>query len=115
MRPIPPKMREEIAKLPRMKFCIYQLYYDNAPNHDCAGRITWEHAFIYKNQINEPWAIVGCCENHNSGPAMVKDFNQWVALQNATDEYLLRNYPKRDWPQLRKYLNQKYGNCKSKV
>jgi len=105
MRLIPKKLREEIARDPFMRRCIYER--DDAPNHNCQGRITWEHAFIYKNQINEKWAIVPCCENHNSGPAMVKSFNQFVALNRASKEDLAK-YPKVDWIQLKKYLTKKH-------
>lgn len=106
MRPIPKKLREEIASDPFMARCIYERA--DAPNHNCKGRITWEHAIIWAGrQVNEKWAIVPCCENHNSGPAMVKDFNQHVALSRATEEDLAK-YPREDWAQLKKYLNKKY-------
>ena len=106
MRLIPKKMREEIAQDPFMRCCIYER--DDAPNQNCQGRITFEHAFIYAGrQINEKWAIVPCCENHNSGPAMVKSFNKFVALNRASEEDLAK-YPKVDWVQLKKYLTQQY-------
>ncbi len=107
MRPIPPKIREQLANDPRMRLCIYE--WPQAPNHNCRGRITFEHAIIYAGkQIVEAWATVPCCENHNSGPEMVKEYNVWAALQNITTEELEQRYPRRDWRQLKKYLNQKY-------
>lgn len=104
---IPPKLRNEIAGDPFMKRCIYER--SDAPNHDCSGRITWEHAFIYGGrQIQEKWSIVPCCEAHNSGVSMDKEFNQFVAINRATDKDF-KKYPKFNWEQNQKYLNKKYA------
>lgn len=106
MRPIPPKLREKIASDPFMYRCIYER--QDAPNNRCRGRITYEHAFIYSGrQINEAWAIVPCCEAHNSGEAMVKSFNQYVALTRASKADLAK-YPKADFAQMKRYLLKKY-------
>lgn len=108
MRPIPKKLREQIAQDPFMKTCIYQSR--NAPNHNCRGRITWEHAYTYKNrQINEPALIVPCCENHNSGPEMVKDYNRYRAIIRADIEELTKKYPNRNWKQELIYLTNKFN------
>lgn len=112
MRPIPAKLRKELGEDWFMKRCIYER--PDAPNRKCRGRITFEHAFLYAGrQINEKWAILPCCEAHNSGEAMVKDFNRYVALERANLEDLARRMPKRDWGQLWKFLSQKYGNYKN--
>jgi len=108
MRPIPTKLREEIAQDPFMMFCIYER--SDAPNHNCNGRITWEHAWAYSGkQINEAWAIVPCCCAHNSGVAMVKDFNRYVALSRANIIDLQKRYPRKNWAQEYKFLSKKYG------
>jgi len=108
MRPIPPKIRDQIARDPFMRTCIYERI--DAPNHRCMGRITWEHAWIYAGkQINEPWAIVPCCEAHNSGEAMVKDYNRYVALTRANLNDLTKRMPRKNWKQEYNHLNEKYG------
>jgi hypothetical protein len=113
-KPIPKKMREDIARDRFMSRCIYKN--DNAPNHDCQGRIEWEHSHLFAGKrINEPWAIVPCCTNHNRGNAMDKEYNRYIALVRATIllpdglEDLKRRYPTRDWDQQFKYLRNKYG------
>lgn len=108
MRPIPEKLREQIASDPFMQLCVYER--SDAPNHKCRGRITWEHAIIFAGcQVNEAWAIIPCCEAHNSGEAMVKDYNRYIALLRADMKYLKAKYPKRDWEQELKHLKSKYG------
>ena len=112
MRKIKKKLRTRISEDPQMRVCIY--WNDNAPNHDCDGRIEWEHAFIYAGkQINEEWAIVGCCTAHNRSDRMVKEYNQFIALQKAKKlgcwEEILRKYPRTNWNQLFYYLTRKYG------
>ena len=107
MRPIPPKLKEQIANDPFMRDCIYRS--PDAPNHNCRGRITWEHSFIYKGrQISEAWAIVPCCENHNSGVKMVKASNQYRAIIRADIDDLCKRMPNKDWRQIKKYLCKKF-------
>ena len=106
MIPIPKRMREDIADDPFMQSCIYNR--PDAPNHDCSGRIEWEHAIIWAGKrVNEKWAIVPCCTSHNRGSGMVKDFNRYIALSRATEEDFDK-YPKNDWRQVLKYLRGKY-------
>ena len=113
MRQISKKLREQIAEDSFMRACIYQR--SDAPNHNCRGRITWEHAFIYRNrQIQEAWAIVPCCENHNSGPAMVKEYNQYRAIIRTDINGLCERMPNKDWRQIKKYLIGKYGKKNNK-
>lgn len=108
MRPIPKDLREQIASDPFMRYCVYER--NDAPNWYCRGRITWEHAWQYSGkQINEPWAIIPCCEAHNSGEAMVKDYNRYVALLRADIKDLQARYPKKNWAQELKYLSDKYA------
>lgn len=108
--PIPTKLRIEIAKDAFMKRCIYNA--ENAPNHNCDGRIEWEHAFIYKKQIQERWAILPCCESHNRGAGMVKSYNQYRALLRAKElgvwDKIKEKYPRFNWDQQFLYLSKKY-------
>lgn len=104
MRPIPPKLREEMASDPYYKFC--------ARRHEgtCSGRITWEHALIYAGkQINEKWAIIPLCVYHHLGEGLNKELNVYIALERATPEEFAK-YPRKDWSQIFRYLSAKYGN-----
>ena len=98
--PIPKKIREELGKLPRMAQCIY--------DEGCDGRIEWEHAFIYRNrQIQAVWSIVGVCTYHHRGAGLDKNFNQYMALKNATDEEL-EKYERATFIRLKKFLISVY-------
>lgn len=102
MRPIPKKMREQIASDPEMSKCIYN-------NSDCRGDIEWEHCFEYaRRQVNEVWAIIGVCTYHHRGDGLDKNYNQYRALIRADMDEVISKYPKFDWIQLKKYLIQKY-------
>lgn len=108
LTPIPPKVRAAIADDPFMALCVYER--QDAPNHDCSGRIEWEHAILYNGKrLNEPWAIIPCCTNHNRGNAMVKEYNRYIALLRADIDDITRRYPKRNWRQELQYLKNKYG------
>lgn len=56
--PIPVEIREQLATDPFMTHCIV--------GHECAGRVEWNHAFIYggKRQ-NELWSIIPVCNKHH--------------------------------------------------
>lgn len=101
MRPIPLKLRKEIANDKFMQKCIYK----NCQNHP-----EWEHAFIYAGrQINEKWAIVPVCTYHHRGKGLNKEFNQYIAISRATEEDFAK-YPRFDWKRLKQYLINKYAN-----
>ena len=101
MRPIPPKIREQISLDPFYRFCIHERY----RGIPAKGRITIEHAWIYAGrQINDLWALVPCSEEKNVGVSGDdKKFNQYVALLRAKElgvwDELKNNYPRRDWDQ----------------
>lgn len=102
MRKIPTRVVSQMENDP-----YYQMCARHGP--DCAGRITWEHAFIYAGkQINEVWAIIPLCWHHHLGSGLNKELNQWISIQRATPDDLLK-YPNKDWEQLYKYLESKYG------
>src|SRR3990172_48879 len=99
MRPIPPKLRKQIADDPFMARCIHE---------GCGGKPEWEHALIYGGkQVNEAWAIVPACEFHHRGAGLDKEYNQFIALMRASYNDL-NKYPKSDWIALRQYLKTKY-------
>ena len=100
MRPIPPKLREQMANDPYYKKCARS-------SLECKGRITWEHAWIYGGkQINEVWAIIPLCVYHHLEEGLNKHENQKIALQRATKEDLDK-YPKKDWEKEKIWLKLK--------
>ena len=108
LTPIPPKVKAEIASDPFMAICVYES--QDAPNHDCSGRIEWEHAILYAGKrLNEPWAIIPCCTSHNRGQGIVKEYNRYRALLRADLDDISKRYPRHDWKQEFKYLQGKYG------
>lgn len=110
MRPIPPKLRKQLAKDPYMQACIW-----------CGSRtnIEWEHSLTYGGrQINEWYAINPLCRNCHRGysgtvKAVIKDFSRWTALVRGI-KHLMRDYPKHPWLQDKKYLDNKFL-CQSKI
>lgn len=108
MTPIPKELADEMSN---------DVFYSRCArsNSSCEGRITWEHAFIYAGkQIQEKWSIIPLCEFHHSvcrfqdGGDLDKEQNQFIALKRASDEELAK-YPRKDWKQLKSYLQGKYG------
>lgn len=101
MRPIPLKLRKEIAN-------------DNFYKKCCITgniNVSLEHCWIYGGkQINEKWAIVPLARELNTShpPTEVKERCRLISLRRATKEDLAK-YPKRDWKQELNYLEGKYG------
>lgn len=106
MNNMPLKLREQLSRNPWYSKC-------SRKNDECAGRITFEHCWIYAgNQIQEQWAIIPLCEYHHLGNGLVKWINQYISICRATDADL-RKYPKINWHQLRNYLTEKYVQLES--
>ncbi|NCD40579.1 MAG: hypothetical protein EOL88_00655 [Bacteroidia bacterium] len=110
MKPIPLKMRKEIAEDPFMRSCIYC---DIGKGHECQGRVEWEHAFLFAGKrINEKWAIVPVCSYHHRGNGLDKDYNRYRAIIRADIDDLCKRMPTRDWRQIKKYLTNKYKSLR---
>lgn len=102
MRPIPTKIRKQIDADLFYKTCI------RVHEGDCSGRITIEHSLIVAGrQCNELFALLPLCWSHHL-VHLDKRYNEWVALNRATDAELLK-YAKANWIQKRNYLNTIYG------
>jgi hypothetical protein len=99
---IPKKLLEEILSDKYYKTC-------SRLNKDCKGRITFEHAFIYKNQIQEKWSIIPLCWHHHLGNGLDKELNHYIALCRADIDDLEKRMPKKPWRQMYKYLREKYA------
>lgn len=108
MRPIPPRMRQELEGLRRMTRCtlwpVQDLY------GACRGRERhpeWHHVWTYAGkQINEPWAILAACTYHHDGvkqDAAVRYAFESASLMLATPEDLSK-YSRKDWAQEEKRL-----------
>ena len=111
MRPIPKPLLADMLADSFYWHCVYE--HPDAPNHDCSGRLEFEHAWVIGKQVNEKWAIIRCCTNHNRGNAMVKSYNRYRALIRADIEDLKKRYPKRNWDQDLKYLKSLYDKNKT--
>lgn len=104
MRPIPPKLKEQIANDPFMAKCIYV---------GCENPPEWEHAFTYAGkQINEWWAIIPVCKYHHRGKGLNKEYNQYRAIIRANIDDLCKRMPNKDWRQIKRYLCKIHGNQK---
>lgn len=100
MHQTPKRVFEQIAleRPPCERYAVLQ-------DHQCQGRSTMEHAFIYRGrQIPDKWAVVRLCEWAHLGPGLNKRINQWLALRHATAEDLAK-YQKTDWVRLKSYLD----------
>lgn len=117
MRPIPPKLRQEMANDPFYRTCSRNaLLHDHVckPNPMTGQLIEWEHALYYQGrQINEKYAIIPLCWWAHSGPGLVKEINKWIALNRATDAELLLINKAEDYFRTRKNLNEIYGKKKA--
>lgn len=103
MRPIPPKLREHLSELPRMKEC--------ARRHEqgCRGRIEWHHAIKYQGrQLNEAWAIIGLCHRHHEGDLKNDENSRHYAYQNISTEELAKYKLGAQMIQEKRYLEGKY-------
>jgi hypothetical protein len=108
MRPIPPRMRQELESMPRMRRCTLSTVQDLYGA--CSGRLRnpeWHHVWTYGGpQINELWAILAGCTYHHDevkkDPA-IKDAFESASLMLATEADLAK-YPRKNWTQEMKRL-----------
>lgn len=103
MRPIPTKLRRQIAADPFMKTCC-------TPDEKCKGRIEWDHVMKYAGkQVNETWSIVPLCIYHHRGGGLDRPRTEYLALSRATMKDL-EKYPKATarWEQRLKWLKTIY-------
>ena len=112
MNNIPRKLRAELAADPFYRACARK----GLHGHKCAGRITWEHAFIYAGkQVQKKWAIIPLCakahavDEFQDGGDMNKEINQLIALSRAADEEILEISRARNYFLYRAHLFKKYG------
>lgn len=110
-------MKSEIASHPLSGLCLRRLA---LKDHECQGRITWEHAIYHKGaRVNEVWAIVELCawahsvDQFQDGGGMDKRINEWLALSRITDwAEVMRKYPRQEWQQRLRWLTSLFGRLK---
>ncbi len=113
MSVIPLKMRGEMEQDPYYHTCARQtLLHDHVcgANPMTGQKIEWEHALYYRgSKIQRKFAIVPLCWHVHSGPALRKQINEWIALNQATDDELKEFNKAIDYIALRRRLNEVYG------
>jgi hypothetical protein len=113
MNNMPKKLREDCAADPVYKRCMRkELLHDHVCAPDpCTGKlIEWEHAIIFASrQWQKKWAIVPLCWWAHSGPGMVKEINEWLALRRATPEEIASISKAVNYSRKLKYLEEKYS------
>lgn len=101
MRPIPLKLRKELAAEPYMQVCALHFL------GGCSRKIEWHHVWIYAGrQVNERWAILPACNFHHENvkkDRKIKELFEVLSLETAS-EADLEKYPRKDWKQIKKYL-----------
>lgn len=98
--------------LPFFKICAKA----SIPNHDCKGRITWDHSLMFAgNQVIEPWATVPVCEyghgvdSYQDSGDRKHDVHVWIALCRATPAELSSISKAIDYHREKTRLIAKYG------
>jgi len=90
VRPIPEKMKRQMAADPYYQKCVHQ-------SQECQGRIEWDHVFTYGGkQINEVWAILPTCQWHHRNIVRFRHASERIAVSRASTEDL-EKYPRKDW------------------
>lgn len=90
VKPIPAKMRAELAADPFMKTCCLL-------STDCKGEIQWHHNLIYAGKrVNEYGAILPVCKwHHEKESKFKKDLNFMMELRMTAEDK--KKYPRRKW------------------
>lgn len=118
MRPIPPKLKQDLLNDPYYKRCCLSTVQpkNGVDTGVCDGRVTFEHAIIFKGrQLNEKWAIIPLCEKHHAvnqyqdAGTMNKELSEWIAINRASNQELRAVSKAIDYQHKKDYLNDKYG------
>lgn len=113
MNNIPPGVKKEVLKDRFYDTCSRRMLLND---HQCSGRITWEHAMIFAGrQVQKKWAIIPLCEfahgvnTFQDKGILDKDINRWIALNRATDKELEEISKATSYEKMKEYLNGEYG------
>jgi len=90
VKPIPAKMRAELAADTFMKTCCLL-------STDCKGKIQWHHNLIYAGKrVNEYGAILPVCKwHHEKESKFKKQLNRIMEFRMIREEK--DRYPRRKW------------------
>jgi|JI10StandDraft_1071094.scaffolds.fasta_scaffold65035_3 hypothetical protein len=109
MRKISPEVLEEVLARPQV--CARRF------DGGCNGRLTIEHTLTFgAKQIGDAWSLLWLCtyhhavEEHTNSGGLDKERNVHLALNQATDEELLKYSKAINYVEWRDRLNFKYGN-----
>ena len=120
VKPIPPKLREEMSADKWYKKCCIA-------DNECSGKIEWHHNLIFKSERqNIKEAILPICQAHHrrADTREIREKLDWVMLQRMDNEQLEYYSKAMNYKQYKIYLegiygkllkvnlNQKHGNKK---
>ena len=103
MRPIPPKLRNEMEIDPYYQRCCV-----TGKSRSQMVKIEWHHNLIYAGrQVNEKWCILPLWDkiHDQARNKEVKEILDWIMLNRATDGDLAR-YSKADLIAKKERLNK---------
>ena len=110
---IPADVRAELAADPFMFRCF------RWRERGCAGRVEWEHAWIYAGeQMQLRWSIIPCCTFHHRGAGLDKNLNRFCALLRMTPAELAAaeiEYDRVNWRQQISWLTGVYPDFRLPV
>lgn len=90
VKPIPLKMRHELAEDPFMQECCIRSF-------DCKGRIEFHHNLIYAGKrVNEYGAILPLCHFHHEKESKFKRELNAIMYSRMTDKDRAK-YPRKKW------------------
>lgn len=102
-KPIPKKMRDEMAEDSFMKSCCLQGF------DSCSGRIEWHHNLIYaSNRVNEKFCILPLCSEHHKKESRYKKILNRIMVWRATYDECRRYSKAVDYVGLKTHVDE-YG------
>lgn len=102
MKKISPKLRDELANDWWYKKC--------AVTGSRVGKIEWHHNLIYAgSQVNERFCIIPLSKSIHDRIHEYKELVDWIMVNRATRDELLRYSKVVDYLRMKERLNVKYG------
>lgn len=105
-KPIPKELREEMSNDPFYKKCCIA-------DETCSGILNWHHNLIFQGRRqNTKATILPVCKGHHdrADTKEIREKINWVMLNRMSDSEIDFYSKAIDYQQLKKYLNEKYGN-----
>jgi len=103
LKPIPSSLREEMSNDDFYKVCCITGRSDE--------RIEWHHNLTYAgSRVNEKFCILHLLQSVHRDIVKYKEKCDWIMLNRASDEELLKYSKAINYVEWRDRLNFKYGN-----